>query len=53
MPVGGERSKKEIRNNDIVEQCKFIQREIYIYIRGEFHKFPDFFVQLFKLVVDS
>ena len=26
---------------------------IYIYIRGAFNKFPDFFVQAFKIVVDS
>ena len=26
---------------------------IYIYIRGEFNKFPDFFVQAFKIVVNS
>ena len=26
---------------------------IYIYIRGVFNKFPDFFVQAFKIVVDS
>ena len=26
---------------------------IYIYIRGEFNKFPYFFVQGFKIVVDS
>ena len=26
---------------------------IYIYIRGVFNKFPDFFVQTFKIVVDS
>ena len=26
---------------------------IYIYIRGAFNKFPDFFVQAFKVVVDS
>ena len=26
---------------------------IYIYIRGEFNKFTDFFVQPFKIVVDS
>ena len=26
---------------------------IYIYIYGEFNKFPDFFVQAFKIVVDS
>ena len=26
---------------------------IYIYIRGEFNKFPDFFVEAFKIVVDS
>ena len=25
---------------------------IYIYIRGAFTKFPDFFVQAFKIVVD-
>ena len=24
----------------------------YIYIRGAFNKFPDFFVQAFKIVVD-
>ena len=24
-----------------------------LYIRGEFNKFPDFFVQAFKIVVDS
>ena len=26
---------------------------IYIYIRKEFNKFPDFFVQAFRIVVDS
>ena len=26
---------------------------IYIYILGEVNKFPDFFVQVFKIVVDS
>ena len=26
---------------------------IYIYTRGDFNKFPDFFVQAFKIVVDS
>ena len=26
---------------------------IYIYVRGAFNKFPDFFVQAFKIVVDS
>ncbi len=26
---------------------------IIIYIRGEFNKFPDFFVQAFKIVLDS
>ena len=26
---------------------------IYIYIRGAFNKFPDFFVQAFIIVVDS
>ena len=26
---------------------------IYIYIRGPFNKFPDFFVQAFKIVIDS
>ena len=26
---------------------------IYIYIRGAFNKFPDFFLQVFKIVVDS
>ena len=26
---------------------------IYIYIRGAFNKFPDFFVQAFKIVIDS
>ena len=26
---------------------------IYIYIQGEFNKFPDFFVQVFKIGVDS
>ena len=25
---------------------------IYIYIRGEFNKFPDYFIQAFKIVVD-
>ena len=25
----------------------------YVYIRGAFNKFPDFFVQAFKIVVDS
>ena len=27
--------------------------KLYIYIRGEFNKFPDFFVQAFKIDVDS
>ena len=31
----------------------YIYIYIYIYIRGEFNKFPDFFVQIFKIVVDS
>ena len=26
---------------------------IYVHIRGAFNKFPDFFVQVFKIVVDS
>ena len=26
---------------------------IYIYISGVFNKFPDFFVKVFKIVVDS
>ena len=26
---------------------------MYIYIRGAFNKIPDFFVQVFKIVVDS
>ena len=26
---------------------------IYIYIRGAFNKFPDYFVQVFEIVVDS
>ena len=24
-----------------------------LYVRGEFNRFPDFFVQAFKIVVDS
>ena len=31
----------------------YIYIYIYIYIRGAFNKFPDFFVQAFKIVVDS
>ena len=31
--------------------CMYIY--IYIYIRGAFNRFPDFFVQAFKIVVDS
>ena len=27
--------------------------DIYIYLHGTFNKFPDFFVQAFKIVVDS
>ena len=30
----------------------YIYIYIYIYIRGAFNKFPDFFVQAFKIVVD-
>ena len=26
---------------------------VYIYIRGAFNKFPDVFLQVFKIVVDS
>ena len=26
---------------------------VFIYIRGAFNKFPDFFVEAFKIVVDS
>ena len=28
-------------------------RQLYLYIRGAFNKFPDFCVQVFKIVVDS
>ena len=31
----------------------YIYIYIYIYMRGAFNKFPDFFVQVFKIVVDS
>ena len=30
-----------------------VSRELYIYIRGEFNKFPDVFIQAFKIVIDS
>ena len=40
--------------------CVYIYIYIYVYIyiyiyyiRGEFNKFPDFFIQAFKIVVDS
>ena len=33
--------------------CVYIYIYIYIYIRGAFNEFPDFFVQAFKIVVDS
>ena len=33
--------------------CVYIYIYIYIYIRGTFNKFPDIFVQAFKIVVDS
>ena len=32
---------------------RYIYIYIYIYIRGAFNKFPDFFVRVFKIVVDS
>ena len=45
--------KNELR---FVQEC-YIQNaytnHIYIYIRGAFNMFPDFFVQAFKIVVDS
>ena len=33
--------------------CLYIYIYIYIYIRSVFNKFPDFFVQAFKIIVDS
>ena len=36
-----------------MSQEKFQYIYIYIYIRGAFNKFPDFFVQAFKIVVDA
>ena len=33
--------------------CVCVCVTIYIYERGAFNKFPDFFVQPFKIVVDS
>ena len=31
----------------------WIYEGIYMYIRGAFNRFPDFFVPAFKIVVDS
>ena len=33
--------------------CMCVYIYIYIYICGAFNKFPDFFVQAFKIVIDS
>ena len=37
----------------ICENTDLLYIYIYIYIRGAFNKFLDFFVQTFKIVVDS
>ena len=36
-----------------VSVCKNVCIFTYIHIRGAFNKFPDFFVQAFKIVIDS
>ena len=36
-----------------VDQAIIIYIYIYIYIRSAFNRFPGFFVQAFKIVVDS
>ena len=36
-----------------IYMCVCVCIYIYIYICSEFNKFPDFFVQEFKIVVDS
>ena len=39
---------------NVMARLAFELTDIYIYIRGgAFNKFPDFFVQAFKIVVDS
>ena len=38
---------------DVFNAKSTIYIYIYIYIRGAYDKFPDFFVQAFKIVVDS
>ena len=36
-----------------INHCRFFNTKSYFYIRGAFNKLPDFFVQAFKIGVDS
>ena len=33
--------------------CSYLFIYLFVHIRGAFNKFPDFFVQAFKIVVDT
>ena len=46
-----DKNLKNVDNFSCTEVYIYIY--IYIYIRGVFNMFPDFFVQAFKIVVDS
>ena len=39
--------------NLFLSSCQIYQNLTFLHIRGAFNKFPDFFVQTFKIVVDT